>query len=192
MTFTGLCKSPFSPRLTLPCQENINLPRRVEIQQGWRVWDLRVCYRHTEGKTLWAPAPSWHLHCAPKRCLQREGHLPAEASQLPGGQRPVRAKKRGTQASPGRAKCTKPSKMVCIGFAITKCLMVIQTKNECIRLFSTTSLQPRKFFCIFFQFCAQDLRIEPQRHKYKLKKPNKKPPLTGSFNMYKGTKYLFP
>lgn len=98
-------------------------------------------------------APAWPIQpCAQKRCLQREGHLPAPANELPRGQRRGRAEKKGTQASPGRGKGMKPSKVVYTVFAITKCLVVIQTKNDCIRLFFITSLQPRKFFCHFPSF----------------------------------------
>lgn len=156
MTFTGLCKSLFSPCLTLPCQENINLPQRVEIQQRWREQDLRVHYQHAEGNSPWAPAPRQHLHGPYSRMLRsaasREEHLPAPANELPRGKGCGRAEKRSTQASPGKGKWIKLSKIAYIRFAVTKYLMVIQTKNECIRLFSITSSQPRKLLCSFHSF----------------------------------------
>jgi len=99
------------------------------------------------------PAPAWPVQpCARKCCLQKEGHRPAPANDLPGGQRCGGAKKRGTQGSPGRGKRMKPSKRVYSDITITKRLMVIQTKNECIGSFSITSLQPRKFFGSFSSF----------------------------------------
>lgn len=56
-----------------------------------------------------------------------------------------RAKDRDTKTPLGKGKLIKPSKMVFIGFTITKCLMLSQEMYEFTRLFSITSLQAMKF-----------------------------------------------
>lgn len=146
MTFTGLCKSPFPPCLTLPCQENVNLPlreRRFSIGDGNGTWGSTTSMQNENpSELLHLPQHLRGMYTAVPKSVSSKGRASVYISQwlLAGwGCQPLqlcntadgKAKDRGTKTPLGRGKLIKPSKMVCIGFNITK-MSHVEPKNESV------------------------------------------------------------